>query len=185
MITDFTKEHPDRTLWRFWIPMMFSVMFQQIYNIADSMIAGRFAGEDALAAVGAEIGHRDAHRHAGAAGVAIGAVGEDAAAPEAVADELAVDGGVDQVAGRGDLGARLALGQVGAGVGRGGVELQQGVGIVLEHRRLRPGGLGSVLRPAGRRAVFAGQLGQHAGEGFAGDFPATEGAQVLGRHLTI
>lgn len=37
MITDFTKEHPDRTLWRFWIPMMFSVMFQQIYNIADSM----------------------------------------------------------------------------------------------------------------------------------------------------
>ena len=51
MITDFTKEHPDRTLWRFWIPMMFSVMFQQIYNIADSMIAGKFAGEDALAAV--------------------------------------------------------------------------------------------------------------------------------------
>lgn len=49
MITDFTKEHPDRTLWRFWIPMMFSVMFQQIYNIADSMIAGKFAGEDALA----------------------------------------------------------------------------------------------------------------------------------------
>ena len=33
--------------------MMFSVMFQQIYNIADSMIAGKFAGEDALAAVGA------------------------------------------------------------------------------------------------------------------------------------
>ena len=53
MITDFTKEHPDKTLWRFWIPMMFSVMFQQIYNIADSMIAGKFAGEDALAAVGA------------------------------------------------------------------------------------------------------------------------------------
>ena len=53
MITDFTKEHPDRTLWKFWLPMMFSVMFQQIYNIADSMIAGKFAGEDALAAVGA------------------------------------------------------------------------------------------------------------------------------------
>ena len=33
--------------------MLFSVMFQQIYNIADSMIAGRFAGENALAAVGA------------------------------------------------------------------------------------------------------------------------------------
>jgi putative MATE family efflux protein len=53
MVTDLTKEHPDKTLWRFWLPMMFSVAFQQIYNIADSMIAGKFAGEDALAAVGA------------------------------------------------------------------------------------------------------------------------------------
>lgn len=53
MITDLTKEHPDKTLWKFLLPMMFSIMFQQIYNIADSMIAGRFAGEDALAAVGA------------------------------------------------------------------------------------------------------------------------------------
>ena len=53
MVTDLTKGHPDKTLWRFLLPMMFSVAFQQIYNIADSMIAGRFAGEDALAAVGA------------------------------------------------------------------------------------------------------------------------------------
>ena len=53
MVTDLTKEHPDKTLWRFLLPMMFSVAFQQIDNIADSMIAGRFAGEDALAAVGA------------------------------------------------------------------------------------------------------------------------------------
>lgn len=53
MITDLTKEHPNKTLWRFLLPMLFSVMFQQIYNIADSMIAGRFAGENALAAVGA------------------------------------------------------------------------------------------------------------------------------------
>ena len=53
MVTDLTKEHPNKTLWRFLLPMLFSVMFQQIYNIADSMIAGRFAGEDALAAVGA------------------------------------------------------------------------------------------------------------------------------------
>lgn len=53
MVTDLTKEHPDKTLWRFLLPMMFSVAFQQIYNIADSMIAGKFAGEDALAAVGA------------------------------------------------------------------------------------------------------------------------------------
>ena len=53
MVTDLTKEHPNKTLWRFLLPMLFSVMFQQIYNIADSMIAGRFAGENALAAVGA------------------------------------------------------------------------------------------------------------------------------------
>ena len=53
MVTDLTKEHPNKTLWRFLLPMLFSVMFQQIYNIADSMIAGRFAGEKALAAVGA------------------------------------------------------------------------------------------------------------------------------------
>lgn len=53
MVTDLTKEHPNKTLWRFLLPMLFSVMFQQIYNIADSMIAGRFVGENALAAVGA------------------------------------------------------------------------------------------------------------------------------------
>lgn len=53
MVTDLTKGDSDKTLWRFLLPMMFSVAFQQIYNIADSMIAGKFAGEDALAAVGA------------------------------------------------------------------------------------------------------------------------------------
>ena len=53
MVMDLTKEHPDKTLWRFLLPMMMSVMFQQFYNIADSVIVGRFAGEDALAAVGA------------------------------------------------------------------------------------------------------------------------------------
>lgn len=53
MITDLTKEHPDKTLWRFALPLFVSVIFQQLYNIADSMIAGRFAGERALAAVGA------------------------------------------------------------------------------------------------------------------------------------
>ena len=53
MITDLTISHPRHTLWRFALPMFVSVMFQQFYNLADSMIAGRFAGEDALAAVGA------------------------------------------------------------------------------------------------------------------------------------
>lgn len=53
MITDMTRGKPGRVLWRFSLPMLVSVMFQQFYNIADSVIAGRFAGEDALAAVGA------------------------------------------------------------------------------------------------------------------------------------
>lgn len=53
MIKDLTDGNPQEILWKFSIPMFISVVFQQIYNIADSIIAGRFAGEDALAAVGA------------------------------------------------------------------------------------------------------------------------------------
>jgi putative MATE family efflux protein len=41
------------------LPLLFSVVFQQLYNIADSIVAGRFIGENALAAVGnaSEITH--------------------------------------------------------------------------------------------------------------------------------
>lgn len=53
MIRDLTQGKPARVLWQFSIPMFISVIFQQLYNIADSVIAGKFAGEDALAAVGA------------------------------------------------------------------------------------------------------------------------------------
>ncbi len=53
MITDMTAGSPGRVLWRFTLPMLGSIVFQQLYNIADSVIAGRFIGEDALAAVGA------------------------------------------------------------------------------------------------------------------------------------
>lgn len=53
MMKDLTKGAPGKVLWQFSIPMFVSVIFQQLYNIADSVIAGRFAGEDALAAVGA------------------------------------------------------------------------------------------------------------------------------------
>lgn len=44
---------PFRVLLLFAVPMLLSATLQQFYNIADSMIAGRFAGSDALAAVGA------------------------------------------------------------------------------------------------------------------------------------
>lgn len=53
MITNLTENSVRKTLWFYSIPMLISVMFQQVYNLADSMIAGKFAGEDALAAVGA------------------------------------------------------------------------------------------------------------------------------------
>ena len=36
MITDLTVGHPKHTLWRFLLPMFISVMFQQLYNIADT-----------------------------------------------------------------------------------------------------------------------------------------------------
>lgn len=53
MNQNLTEGNPRRVLWRFSIPMFISVIFQQLYNMADSIIAGRFAGEDALAAIGA------------------------------------------------------------------------------------------------------------------------------------
>ena len=53
MITDMTQGKPFQVLWRFTIPMLVSVMFQQFYNIVDSIVAGKFVGVDALAAVGA------------------------------------------------------------------------------------------------------------------------------------
>lgn len=53
MVKDLTVGKPEEVLWKFSIPMFISVAFQQMYNIADSVIAGKFAGEDALAAVGA------------------------------------------------------------------------------------------------------------------------------------
>ncbi len=53
MMRDLTEGEPQSLLWRFTLPMFISVIFQQLYNIADSVIAGKFAGEDALAAVGA------------------------------------------------------------------------------------------------------------------------------------
>ncbi len=53
MAKDLTRGEVRPVLWAFTIPMFVSVVFQQLYNIADSAIAGKFAGEKALAAVGA------------------------------------------------------------------------------------------------------------------------------------
>ena len=53
MITDMTKGSPCKILIKFVIPLLLSMVFQQLYNLADSVIAGRFLGVDALAATGA------------------------------------------------------------------------------------------------------------------------------------
>ena len=52
MNRDLTVGRPDRVLWKFCLPLFGSMIFQQLYNIADSFVAGKFLGEDALAAVG-------------------------------------------------------------------------------------------------------------------------------------
>lgn len=48
-----TEGAPGRALFFFALPMILGNLFQQFYNMADSVIVGRFVGEDALAAVGA------------------------------------------------------------------------------------------------------------------------------------
>ena len=53
MTYDLTKGKVNRVLLKFTIPLFISVIFQQMYSMADSLIAGRFVGEDALAAIGA------------------------------------------------------------------------------------------------------------------------------------
>lgn len=52
MNKDLTVGKPQTVLWKFCVPLFASVIFQQLYNIADSFVAGKFIGENALAAVG-------------------------------------------------------------------------------------------------------------------------------------
>lgn len=52
MNRDLTEGKAETVLWRFCLPLFGSVIFQQLYNIADSLVAGKFIGEQALAAVG-------------------------------------------------------------------------------------------------------------------------------------
>lgn len=49
---DLTVGKPELVLCKFSLPLFGSVIFQQMYNIADSLVAGKFVGESALAAVG-------------------------------------------------------------------------------------------------------------------------------------
>ena len=49
---DMTVGSPVKLIIQFMIPMFLGNIFQQFYNIVDSIVAGQFIGVDALAAIG-------------------------------------------------------------------------------------------------------------------------------------
>ena len=42
MNKDLTVGKPESVLWRFCLPLFGSIIFQQLYNLADSFVAGKF-----------------------------------------------------------------------------------------------------------------------------------------------
>ena len=52
MVKNLTEGKPLKLLFFFALPMVIGNFFQQLYNMVDSMVVGKFVGEDALAAVG-------------------------------------------------------------------------------------------------------------------------------------
>ncbi len=51
-IKDMTKGSPYKLLISFALPMFVGNIFQQIYNLVDTIVVGKFVGKEALAAVG-------------------------------------------------------------------------------------------------------------------------------------
>lgn len=49
---DLTIGNETKVILKFAIPMMIGNVFQQLYNVIDAIVVGKFVGEDALAAVG-------------------------------------------------------------------------------------------------------------------------------------
>jgi Na+-driven multidrug efflux pump len=52
-VKDFTVGKESKLIFQFAIPMLLGNIFQQLYNIVDSIVVGRHIGKEALAAVGA------------------------------------------------------------------------------------------------------------------------------------
>lgn len=50
---DFTEGNSSALIFKFAIPMLIGNIFQQLYNVVDSIVVGRYVGKEALAAVGA------------------------------------------------------------------------------------------------------------------------------------
>ena len=53
MVKNLTEGKPLKLLFFFSLPMLLGNLFQQLYNMVDSIVVGNFVGADALAAVGA------------------------------------------------------------------------------------------------------------------------------------
>ena len=49
---DMTEGSPSRLMLGFFFPMLFGMLFQQFYNMMDTIIVGKYLGVQALAAVG-------------------------------------------------------------------------------------------------------------------------------------
>ena len=51
-VTDMTVGNPTKHIITFALPLLIGNLFQQFYNMVDSLIVGNYVGSDALAAVG-------------------------------------------------------------------------------------------------------------------------------------
>ena len=49
---DMTQGSPTKLILGFFFPLLFGLLFQQLYNMVDTMLVGRFLGVQALAGVG-------------------------------------------------------------------------------------------------------------------------------------
>lgn len=52
MTRDLTRGNPSRVIVQFAIPILLGLVLQQVYNLVDTMIVGKFVGLDALGGVG-------------------------------------------------------------------------------------------------------------------------------------
>ena len=63
MEKDMTAGTPGKIIFNFTMPIFIGNIFQQFYNMADTVIVGKFVGNAALAAVGACGTYRDRNRY--------------------------------------------------------------------------------------------------------------------------
>ena len=52
LVRDMTEGSPTRRVVEFFFPLLFGLLFQQVYNMVDTIVVGKFLGVKALAGVG-------------------------------------------------------------------------------------------------------------------------------------